>query len=62
MPKAFQIFFNIVLYHCEALNVRKLWDRYFEAMSGDFKRIYEDEVFAIVSETLRNINFFLEGT
>ena len=43
MLKAFQKLFAIILYHCEASNVRKLWDRFFEAMSKDFKRIYEDE-------------------
>ena len=61
MPKAFRKLFAIILYHCEASNVKKLWDRFFEVMSEDFKRIYEDN-FVIVSETLRSINFFLEGT
>ena len=39
MLKALQKLFSIILYHCEASNVRKLWDKVFEAMSEDFKRI-----------------------
>ena len=42
MPKTLQKLFAIILYHCEASNVKKLWDRFFEVMSEDFKRIYED--------------------
>ena len=58
MLKAFWKLFAIILYHCEASNVRKLWARFFEAMFEDFKMIYEDESSAIVSKTLRSINFF----
>ena len=43
MLKTLRKLFVIILYHCEASNVRKLWDKVFEAMSEDFKRIYEDE-------------------
>ena len=50
--------FAIILYHYEASNVRKLSDRFFEAMFEDFKMIYEDENSTIVSKTLRSINFF----
>ena len=57
MPKALRKLFAIIFYYCEASNVRKLWDGFFETMSGYFKRIYEDNS-VIVSETLRSINFF----
>ena len=61
MPKVLRKLFVIILYHCEASNVRKLWDRFFETISEDFKRIYEDNS-VIVSKTLRSINLLLEGT
>ena len=57
MLKALQKLFAVILYHCEASNVRKLWDRFFETMSKDFKRIYKDENSIIVLETMRSINF-----
>ena len=37
MLKALQKLFVIILCHYEASNVRKLWDRFFEAMFEDFK-------------------------
>ena len=43
MLKALRKLFSIILYHCEASNIRKLWDRFFETMFKDFKMIYEDE-------------------
>ena len=52
MLKAFQKLFAIILYHCEASNVRKLWNRFFEAISEDFKRIYEDKNFVISNKLI----------
>ena len=55
MLKVLQKLFVIILYHCEASNVRKLCDRFFEAMFEDFKRIYEDEYFL----SSRSIHFLM---
>ena len=33
MVKVFRKLFAIILYHYETSNVRKLWDKFFEAMS-----------------------------
>ena len=52
MLKALRKLFAIILYHCEISNVRKLWNRFFDAMSEDFKRIYEYENFAISNKLI----------
>ena len=52
MLKALRKLFAIILYHCEASNVRKLWNRFFEAIFEDFKRIYEDENFVISNKLI----------
>ena len=44
--------FAIILYHYEASNVRKLSNRFFEAMFEDFKKIYEDENSAISNKLI----------
>ena len=52
MLEALWKLFAIILYHCKASNVRKLWDRFFEEMFEDFKRIYEDENSIISSKLI----------
>lgn len=56
MPAALRSLFATILFHCSPLDVRNLWDTYYDNFSEDFHRCHSDKPDAQLQYTLKNIN------
>ncbi|XP_016498555.1 ATP-dependent DNA helicase PIF1-like [Nicotiana tabacum] len=61
MPLALRNLFATILVHCNSMDVRKMWDTYYEDMSEDFRRIHDNSPATQLQCTLKSIKYFLES-
>jgi hypothetical protein len=48
--------FAIIMVFCEASNIRYLWDKYFEAMSEDYRRTMSNNLKSVQQMILKDID------